>query len=271
MSKKWFASAAVKGSGHENIADSIITEKDITSETLKDIDLLFVKDEKTFLSNNRGFFYTVVTDRHIDEKDQEKFILEHPGNFFISRLGHDIVNLISPFEHYEYIEHDLILNRVRSGNRLGQQVNFIGHLLQDSGNISGDSITGPELVENIETLCRKLNIEVKVVKTSELEVKLNGFMFRNIAEEIVHNWDEHSTGNNKLFVCENSLKFTNSIKRSLGLKRPKAQLRCPFMQKNTGKGYGLGLYILSVTSSKGDFNWNVETDGNYFSLSLLFS
>lgn len=268
---KWFVSAAVSGSGFEEIADKVVDETLITSELLKDIDLLFVKDKETFMPEHRGLFFTIVTDRHIDRKDQEKFILEHPGNFFISRLGHDIINLISPLEHYEYIEHDLITKRVASGNHFGKQINFIGHIIQGTAKTSGSSLSPSELLENIRSLCRKLKVEVEIVEKAPLSGNLNRTLLTNVIEETILNLKEHSNGNNRLTVSQDKLIFCNDLKKPLNLKRPKAQLRCPFMQKNTGKGHGLGLYMLSIASSKGDFDWNIQTDENCFTLSLSFS
>lgn len=272
MNKKWFKSAALKGSGHEKLADSIIKEEDITNEKMSDIDLLFVKDTSEFFSKKGRSTFTIVTDDPIAVKDQEKFILEHPGNFFFSRVGHDIINLISPLEHYEYIENDMIINRVHSGSRFGKQINFIGHLLQKTSIIKSEEISYTEFLEYILTLCRKNNIDIKVKELSPLKASLKyQFLLTRAAEEIVLNWKEHGSGEYVLTVESSSLSFKNKLKRPLNVERPKAQLRCPFMQKNTGKGHGLGLYIVSIASSKGDFDWNIFTDENCFSLSLLFS
>jgi len=272
MNKKWFRSAALAGSGHEKLADSIVREEDITSEKLNEIDILFVKDISEFFSKKGRSNFTIVTEDPVAVKDQEKFILEHPGNFFLSRVGHDIINLISPLEHFEYIENDLIIDRVHSGSRFGKQINFLGHLQQKTSVIPCEETTYPEILEYILTLCRKNNIDVKVKELSPFKATLKyRFLLIKAVEEIMLNWKEHGTGEYVLTVDGSSLTFNNKLKRPLNIKRPKAQLRCPFMQKNTGKGHGLGLYIVSITSSKGDFDWNIFTDENCFSLSLLFS
>lgn len=272
MNKKWFKSAALKDSGHEELADLIVREEELTNEKLKEIDILFVKDiSKFFLKKGHGTF-TIITENPVAVKDQEKFILEHPGNFFLSRVAHDVVNLISPLEHYEYIESDLIIDRVHSGSHFGKQINFIGHLLQKTLNIPCRELTCPEFLEHILTLCRKNNIDVKVKELSPFNTALkHQFLLTKAVEEIVLNWKEHGSGEYVLIVESSSLTFKNKLKKPLNVERPKAQLRCPFMKKNTGKGHGLGLYIVSIASSKGDFDWNIFTDENYFSLSLLFS
>ena len=272
MNKKWFSSAAIKSSGYEKIADFIIKEENLTNEILNNIDLLFVKDTSEFFLKKRGNFYTIVTDRYVAIEDQERFILEHPGNFFLSRVGHDIINLISPLEHYEYIEHELLINRVHSGNRFGKQINFIGHLLQKTTKVPVEEISYPELLDNTLALCRKHGIDVEVDRISGFSPVLkNKFLLLRTVEEIVSNWKEHGTGDFILKIEKQTLTFSNKIKKPLKVERPKAQLRCPFMQKNTGKGHGLGLYIVSIASSKGDFDWNIFTDENYFSILLSFS
>jgi len=272
MNNKWFKCAAVKGSGYEALADSAITVEEISNEKMSDIDLLFVENLSEFFSKKRGGFFTIVTDKPVALEDQEKFILEHPGNFFYSRIGHDIINLISPLEHYEYIDHELIVNRVQYGNHFGKQINFVGHLLQNTATLSTEHLTYPELIENIQTLCRKLGIKFSVEEKAKFTLTLkHKFLILKAVEEIILNWKEHGKEEFVLSVFENTLTFSNKLRKPLTIDRPKAQLRCPFMQKNTGKGHGLGLYIVSVASSKGDFDWNIFTDENYFSLSLLFS
>ena len=271
MNNKWFISAAIKDSGYEQLAELIIEENDLTNETLNDIDLLFVKSTSEFFLKKRGHFFTIVTDKYVATEDQEKFILEHPGNFFLSRIGHDIINLIAPLEHYEYIEHELLINRVHSGNRFGRQINFIGHLLQGTTKTPVEMISFPELLENITTLCRKLSLDINIEGIKDFNTVVNKSMALKTIEEIILNWKDHGENPFTLSVDEKSLTFKNKVKKTLMINRPKAQLRCPFMQKNTGKGHGLGLYIVSIASSKGDFDWNIFTDENCFSLSLSFS
>jgi hypothetical protein len=166
----------------------------------------------------------------------------------------------------------LIIDRVHSGSRFGKQINFIGHILQKTSSIPCEEMTCPEILDHILTLCRKNDIDVKVKELSPLKATLKyRFLLIKTIEEIVLNWKEHGSGEFVLTVESSSMTFNNKLKRPLNVKRPKAQLRCPFMQKNTGKGHGLGLYIVSIASSKGDFDWNIFTDENFFSLSLLFS
>ncbi|HNW81486.1 MAG TPA: hypothetical protein PKG52_01225 [bacterium] len=272
MNKKWFNSAAVKGSGFEHIADEIVELNNLSSDKIKEIDLLFTDNPLLFFSKFKGFHFTVVCDSEVRPEDQEAYLLENPGNFFISRIGHDITNLFFPFEHFEYIEEDIIKQRTAHGIRFGKQINIIGHLLQKTGVLKNNRSDFTEIIQMIEALCRKNKISFELQNTNDwfIDNLPDAHVFNYVIEEIISNWIDHGSGGYKISVHDRELVFSNNFKGTVDTIRTKAKLRCPFRKKNTGTGAGLGLYIVSLASARGGFDWDISIHEDSFSLSLLF-
>lgn len=272
MNKKWFNSAAIKGSRYENIADEIVELDKLNSEKLKEIDLLFTDNTTLFFSKFKGFHFTVVCDAEIKPEDQSAYLLENPGNFFISRIGHDITNLFFPFENFEYIEDDIIKERTSHGIRFGKQINIIGHLLQKTSTLKNNRADFSEIVQTVSSLCRKNKISFEIQNPDELIIDNlpDAQIFNYVIEEIISNWRDHGSERYKLSIYDHKLVFSNNFKGNVDLIRTKAKLRCPFRKKNTGTGAGLGLYIVSLASVRGGFDWDISIHENSFSLSLLF-
>lgn len=272
MNNKWFNSAAIKGSGFEHIADEIVEINTLTSEKIKEIDLLFTNDIPFFFSKFKGFLFTVVCDRNVLPEDQEHYLLENPGNFFLSRIGHDITNLFFPFEHFEYIEEDIIKERTYQGIRFGKQINVIGHLLQKTGVFKTNPSDFHEMVQIVVSLCTKNKISVEIENPVNITIDNlpDAQIFNYVIEEIVSNWINHGSENYKMIVHDHRIVFSNNFKGAVDSIRTKAKLRCPFRKKNTGTGSGLGLYIVSLASVRGGFDWDISVKENSFSLSLDF-
>lgn len=272
MNKKWFNSAALKGSGFEHLADEVIELETLTNDRLKDIDILFTNNMTTFSNKFKGFQFVVVVDREISRDSQEKFLLENPGNFFISRIGHDITNLFFPFEHFEYIEEDIIKERTAHGIRFGKQINIIGHLLQRTSALKNNPADFTEVLQTVGALCRKNKILFETQNPEDLIIKdlPDAQILNYVVEEIISNWTYHGSGDYKISVDYNKIVFSNNFKGNVDSIRTKAKLRCPFRKKNTGTGAGLGLYIVSLASVRGGFDWDISINENSFSLSLLF-
>lgn len=272
MNKKWFSSAAIAGSGFEHLADRVVELDSLTSEKIREIDLLFTDSPEMFFSKFRGMQFTVICDKEVPRDDQSSYLLENPGNFFLSRIGHDITNLFFPFEHFEYLEDDVIKNRTFQGIKFGKQINIIGHMLQRTVSVRNDPAEINDLVQTVRSLCRKKNIQLNVTgETDNWQGTLPENQILNyVTEEIISNWAEHSTGCCELELKENFLIFSNFFEGTVDPVRTKAKLRCPFRKKNTGTGAGLGLYIVSLASVKGGFDWDISVKENSFSLSLFF-
>lgn len=272
MKNKWFNSAAVKGSGFEHLADLVVELDLLTPEKIREIDILFTNDPVLFFSKFRGMHFTVVCDKEIPAGDQPSYLLENPGNFFISRIGHDITNLFFPFEHFEYLEDDVIKNRTAQGIKFGKQINIIGHLLQRTVVQGKDPAEINDVIQTVQSLCRKRSIPFRITGSADNwhTVLPDSQIFNYVIDEIVSNWAEHSTEGCELEIKGNSFIFYNYFEGTVDPVRTKAKLRCPFRKKNTGTGAGLGLYIVSLASVKGGFDWDISVKENSFSLSLFF-
>jgi len=272
MKNKWFNSAAVKGSGFEHLADMTVELDSLTPERIRDIDILFTNDPAGFFSKFRGMHFTVICDREIPVDDQPSYLLESHGNFFLSRIGHDITNLFFPFEHFEYLEEDVIKNRTAQGIRFGKQINIIGHLLQRTVSVKKDPAEINNVIQTVQSLCRKKSISFCINGSVDdwCGDLPDDQIFNYVLEEIISNWAEHGTENCELEIKDRSLIFSNFFEGTVDPVRTKAKLRCPFRKKNTGTGAGLGLYIVSLASVKGGFDWDISVKENSFSLSLVF-
>ncbi len=273
MNKKWFKSAAVAGSGFEHLADGIIDISEITNESLRDIDLLFVKDKQDFFSKFRFNGSTVISDIAINSEDQEKFILMSPGDLFISRIGHDIVNIFSPFEHFEYLEENMITDRVNQGIKFGRQINIIGHLVQNTKKWSESRYDFENFILTVQGLCRKSGIEIKIQNPHKYRIDTipDADIMNPVIDEIVSNLKMHGSREFELAVVSNTeMVFRNDFDCSFNFERPKALLRCPFTKRTNSPGSGLGLFIFSLSSVRGGFDWDISVKENQFCLSLFF-
>lgn len=273
MNNKWFTSAAVVGSGFEHLSDFAVEFSDISSEKLREIDLLFVKDKVDFFSKFRFSGFTVISETEIPLEKQEKHLLLSTGETFLSRIGHDIVNLMIPFEHFEYLEDGIIIERVKQGVRFGKQINTIGHLIQNTKAIQATFYDFDDFILTIQTLCRKSGINVKINNTGNHRIdSIPDMTIMNpVIDEILANWKMH--GKDKFdvdIINKKELVFRNSFDGSFKFKRAKAELRCPFMKKVNSPGAGLGLFIVSLSSAAGGFDWDISVKDNCFSLSLVF-
>ncbi|HNZ54071.1 MAG TPA: hypothetical protein PLW78_12780 [bacterium] len=273
MNKKWFKSAAVTGSGFEHLADETIGFSEISNEKLRGVDLLFVKNKRDFFSKFRFNGSTVISDMAINSEDQEKFILMSPGDLFISRIGHDIVNIFSPFEHFEYLEENMITDRVNQGIKFGRQINIIGHLVQNTKKWSESRYDFENFILTVQGLCRKSGIEIKIQNPHKYRIDTipDADIMNPVIDEIVSNLKMHGSREFELAVVSNTeMVFRNDFDCSFNFERPKALLRCPFTKRTNSPGSGLGLFIFSLSSVRGGFDWDISVKENQFCLSLFF-
>lgn len=273
MNKKWFKSAAVAGSGFEHLADGIVDISEITNELLREIDLLFVKNKRDFFSKFRFNGSTVICDEPVPLKDQENFILMSPGELFTSRIGHDVVNIFTPFEHFEYLEESVIKDRISHGIKFGRQINIIGHLLQNTKKWSENRYDFDNFILTVQGMCRKSGIEIKIKNPHEYRIDTipDADIMDPVIDAIVSNLKMHGNGGFELDVINGKeIIFRNMFDSSLNFNRLKARLRCPFIKRTNSPGSGLGLFIVSLSSVRGGFDWDISVKENCFYLSLSF-
>ncbi|MGI6395317.1 MAG: hypothetical protein ACOX2F_11430 [bacterium] len=273
MNKKWFKTAAVAGSGLEHLADETIEKADITNTFLQSIDILFVKNKKEFFSSFKANIYTLVIDEAIPKEEQEKFLLSSPGNTFISMAGHDMVNIFAPLEHFEFLEEEAMRERISFGVKFGKQLNIAGHLLQNTRKWSLNRYDFDEFLLTVKEVSQKLGVKIEIQnhRNYRIDTIPDTDIMNPVIDEVIRNWKLHGQDEFVLeVVSEKKLVFKNKINYQFNFKRAKANLRCPFVKRNNSTGSGLGLFIVSLSSVRGGFDWDISVKENHFSLSFLF-
>ncbi len=270
---KWYSTAAVAGSAFEHLGERIIPFEDLDQDILKTIDLLFLDDVRDFYSKFRLYHSIALSDKEIPVESQEKFILLHPGANFFSRIGHDIINLFTPFEQFEYLEDKVIKDRVTAGLKFGRQINIAGHLLQGSGFNSSGKMNGEDLLCHLRILARKKGVDIFIENEDIFNetILCSESILNIVLEEIVDNCKQYSAGRVDLTIeAEKKIVFKNELKENLDPCRAKSRLRWPFVKSMRSRGNGMGLFIVSAASVNGGFDWDIKIEKNAFYLSLSF-
>ena len=181
---------------------------------------------------------------------------------FLIKTGHEIVNIMTPLEHIEYLDDEVISARVARGERLGRQLGRIARIVNCEK--SDEVYEFTEFVYDIREKCRKEGISASIENKKLLSLVL---------DEIVINWKMHGKNEFSINIAdEKTIVFTNDYDRS-SLKNiggTKEELCKPFVKGSSSTGSGLGLYMIELASLEGGFNWNLSADEKYFSLSLVF-
>ena len=191
---------------------------------------------------------------------------------FLIKTGHEIVNIMTPLEHIEYLEDDVVAARVARGERLGRQLGRIGRIV--SCEKSDESYDFSEFIYDIREKCRKAGINASMENKNYLSIDTikNKKLLSAVIDEIVMNWKMHGKSEFSINIAdEKTIVFKNDYDSS-SLKNTgttKDELSKPFV-KSSASGSGLGLYIIELASREGGFNWNLSADEKYFSLSLSF-
>ncbi len=270
---KWYSTAAISGSGFEDIADRIFSFEELDHDLLSSIDLLFIKDLNDFFQKFRLFQFIALSNEPIPADEQESYILLNPGPYFLSRIGHDLINLFTPFEQFSYLEEKTVANRLEQGLKFGRQINIAGHLLQNTKFVSEDLMTIEEFVYTVKTASMKkgVELETEIENNCESEILGQTNILNVVIDEIINNCKIHSDGESHLKIKNKKhIFFSNRFKGSLSPDRAKARLRWPFMKTTESEGNGLGLFILSLASVRGGFKWDINIKENIFSLLLSF-
>ena len=192
---------------------------------------------------------------------------------FLIKAGHEIVNIMTPLEHIEYLEEEMISARVTRGERLGRQLGRIGRLI--SGENGNEPYEFSEFVYNIKEKCRSLGIKVSVENKNynSIETIKGKNLMTCVIDEILANWKMHGRSEFSINIAdEKTIVFKNDYDpaslKNIGSR--KEELAKPFVKGAFSKGSGLGLYMIELASLEGGFTWNLSADEKYFSLSLVF-
>ena len=192
---------------------------------------------------------------------------------FLIKAGHEIVNIMAPLEHIEYLEEDMIAARVARGERLGHQLGRIGRLICTEQ--SGEPYEFSEFVYDIKEKCRKLGIKASMENKNyqSIDTIKCKTLVSNILDEIIMNWKMHGKSEFSINIAdERTIVFTNDYDQASlkNIGSSKDELVRPFVKRASSQGSGLGLYMIELASKEGGFTWNLSADEKYFSLSLVF-
>lgn len=192
---------------------------------------------------------------------------------FLIKTGHEIVNIMTPLEHIEYLEDEVVAARVARGERLGKTLGRIARIINYEK--SGEPYDFTEFVYDIKEKCRKAGINATMENKNyqSIDTIKNKNLVSNAVDEIIMNWKMHGKGGFAINIAdEKTIVFTNAYDQS-SLKntgRTKEELSKPFVKGPSAQGSGLGLYVIELASREGGFTWNLSADEKYFSLSLSF-
>jgi hypothetical protein len=192
---------------------------------------------------------------------------------FLIKAGHEIVNIMTPLEHIEYLEDEVISARVTRGERLGRQLGRIARII-NCGN-DGEPYEFTEFVYDIKEKCRKEGISASIENKNyqSIDTIKNKKLLSTVIDEIVMNWKMHGRNEFSINIAdEKTIVFTNDYDPSSlkNIGRTKEELSKPFVKGPSAQGSGLGLYMIELASKEGGFTWNLSADEKYFSLSLFF-
>ena len=192
---------------------------------------------------------------------------------FLIKAGHEIVNIMAPLEHIEYLEEDMIAARVARGERLGRQLGRIGRLICTEQ--SEEPYEFSEFVYDIKEKCRKLGIKASMENKNyqSIDTIKCKTLVSNTLDEIIMNWKMHGKGEFSINIAdERTIVFTNDYDQASlkNIGSSKDELVRPFVKRASSQGSGLGLYMIELASKEGGFTWNLSADEKYFSLSLVF-
>ena len=192
---------------------------------------------------------------------------------FLIKAGHEIVNIMTPLEHIEYLEEEMIAARVTRGERLGRQLGRIGRLI--SGENGNEPYEFSEFIYNIKEKCRSLGIKVSAENKNynSIETIKGKNLMACVIDEILANWKMHGRSEFSINIADEKTVIFKNDYDPASLKNigsTKEELAKPFVKGALSKGSGLGLYMIELASKEGGFTWNLSADEKYFSLSLVF-
>ena len=192
---------------------------------------------------------------------------------FLTELGHEIINIMTPLEHFEYLEEEMIAARVARGERLGKQLGKIARYI--SHDTTGEPYEFSEFIYDLKDKCRDLGISASIENKNyqSIDTMKGRNIILTVLDEILMNWKMHGKNEFAINIAdERTIVFKNDYDPSFlkNIGKTKEELSRPFVKRSSAQGSGLGLYVIELASREGGFSWNLSADEKYFSLSLSF-
>jgi hypothetical protein len=275
MKKKWFQTATFKGFPFEDRADKILDKDSFKNSDFFEIEVLFIPQDliKEYAVHSVVPHHVYISNGSENDEQLSEIIETFKGRNYWGQIGHDVVNLFSPFLDFEYLSKDSVLKRAKTGVAFGKKLNAVAHLLQ---NDFGEKqfISDRDCVFLFSEMCRKTGIKAKIGHIADVSnVLLNKKMISFVFTEILDNWKNHSLGDEKMFVdaVESKIVFSNKTDLNFNSKFFKAILKRPFFSFNNSRHFsGLGLFIVSLACFLGGFKWDIVIKDSVFYLTLSF-
>ena len=270
MNDRWFAVGAFAGGPFDAHADLLFDRAAPDRRALFEIDAFYTDPDDPAAAELPA--HLLLLHDRLDDASIERLLLPFPGRDFLSRTGHDMVNLFAPLADHQYLAAATILKRVERGTRFGQQMNLLGHLLQ--GDLPPSApLDMDALFRQIAAAAAQAGFTPTVERRGEenfttMPERLAAAMVR----EVVANWRSHSRGEERIVLdgARRTLTFHNRIERPFPFGRFKAVLRRPYQKFGNTEGNGLGLFLIALIAHTGGFSWDIASDGSSFSLSFWF-
>lgn len=271
MSERWFATGAFTDSPLAVEADNIFDPNALDKKRLFETDIFFISSNdprRKMLPK-----HLLLLDQAAPDEVLERSLIRFGGADFLSRLGHDIVNLFSPLREYELISEATFKTRTEQGVRLGKQVNLIGHLLQEDLPL-GEAVPVEEFLLHITENARRHGRSIVVDHTRDTSSfsSVPARLVEPLTDEILLNLMIHSSGGEHIIVSASnrSVAVVNNTPYRFPYSRIKAVLRRPFQKFGRTDGNGMGLFIIGLIAYTGGFSWDIAAQEGHFSLSFSF-
>jgi len=270
MSDRWFLAGAFADGPFTAQADILFQRGSLDKKLLFETDIFFATPDDP----DRGSLprHMLILDGASDDAQLERMLIRFGGADFLSRLGHDVVNLFSPLLEDRFLSSAAQTSRVEQGVRFGKQLNLIGHLLQEDL-AAGEAVPAEELLFHLTTAARRKNISVTVDREGDASFPTVPARFAGpLAEETVMNWSFHSCGEERITLSSGTrtIILSNATSYAFPYRRLKAVLRRPFQKFGLPEGNGMGLCIIALIADTGGFSWDIAAQDGRFSLSFSF-
>ncbi len=274
---KWYRTASFKDSKLKSDIKIDRTVEFMDSEFFN-IDICFYADneELEWIKENLPSHILPLRE-NLSPEICEEMLMAFPGLQFESKIGHEIANIAVPFVDFELFSKERILNRVQRMIKFGKDINFIGHVRQNTIKTGTDiNYSSPVFIQELPDWISGTGFtnslpEIKIESDSFFEMG-KPVIIKNTIDEILQNMKQHSSGGDTIVIdCDaKTIKFINNFKHKIPTEVPKACLRRPYMAFGAEKGPGLGIYKIAIASLYGGFKWDLNIENSTFSFCLVF-
>lgn len=274
---KWYRTASFKNSKTDT--DIKIDPKiEFMDSEFFDIDICFYSNDKELIwIKDRLPDHILALKENLSPEICEKTLMAFSGRQFESKIGHEIANIAVPFVDFELFSKERILNRVQRMIKFGKDINFIGHIRQNTIKTgSKTDYNSPMFIQELPDWISSIGFnkslpEIKIESDSFFEMG-KSVIIKTTIDEILQNMKQHTSGGDTIIIdCEKKeIKFINNFKHKIPTKTPKACLRRPYMAFGAEKGSGLGLYKIALASLHGGFKWDLNIKDSTFLFCLAF-